>query len=217
MSDELQATDQRQLLDIALGAIAARLTGLRTPSPATSASPALGRPGASFVTLERGTRLLGCIGTLEPRRPLAADVAANAVAAAFHDPRLPALTDADFEVCSLEVSVLGPTEPLAVASIDELRATLVPGVDGLLVESARHRGTFLPSVWRSLPEPEEFLAQLWRKAGLRAGHWPDDLRAHRYRTHEFADPGPRPRPDHGPVGTSTGHPASEPPHPPTSR
>ena len=45
-------------------------------------------PGAAFVSLHApGGRLQGCIGTLEAHQSIVEDVAHNARAAAFHDPR----------------------------------------------------------------------------------------------------------------------------------
>ena len=147
--------------------------------------------GASFVTLQRDGALLGCIGTIDPVRPLVSDVAMNAFAAAFEDPRLPSVTAEDVEQATFKVSVLTPTEPLAVADREALTAALQPGVDGILIEAPGHRATFLPSVWEQLPTPTEFLDQLWRKAGLRPRSWPRGLQVHRYRTEEFASTPPR--------------------------
>ena len=55
----------------------------RTATP----HPELAKPAATFVTLTQQGHLRGCIGTLEAHRPLATDVAENALAAAFNDPR----------------------------------------------------------------------------------------------------------------------------------
>jgi len=52
--------------------------------------------GACFVTLTRDGSLRGCIGTLEAHRSLAADVRANAVAAALRDPRFSPLSVREF-------------------------------------------------------------------------------------------------------------------------
>ena len=52
-------------------------------------APWLRETGASFVTLRLDGELRGCIGSIDPRRPLGEDVARNARAAAFHDPRFP--------------------------------------------------------------------------------------------------------------------------------
>ena len=55
--------------------------------PPASPPPGFEGEGASFVTLRFGDMLQGCIGSIEPRRALAIDVAQNAIAAAFRDPR----------------------------------------------------------------------------------------------------------------------------------
>lgn len=185
MTGALDQDERDALLDIARSAIAERL-GLPT-SPATDleAHPRLSAPGACFVSLHRDGRLLGCIGSMEPRRALAADVAANALAAAFADPRLPAVTAEDCRSMTVEISVLGPLDPLPAQSAQELGSTVVPGTDGVLISGPGHRGTFLPSVWASLPRREDFLRQLWRKAGLRPFDWPAGLVAFRYRTEQF--------------------------------
>jgi AmmeMemoRadiSam system protein A len=178
--------DQERLLAIARAAIHAHLTGARPPRlTRVDLPPALWRPGASFVTLRRDGRLRGCIGSLEPRRPLAVDVADNAVGSATRDPRFPPLDVAEEEGLEIKVSVLTPAEPMDVGSWAELVAQIRPGEDGLIIDDGRHRGTFLPSVWAQLPEVADFLGQLWLKAGLQPGDWPADLRVARYRTEEF--------------------------------
>ncbi len=148
-------------------------------------------PGASFVTLERDGALLGCIGTIEPARPLIADVAHNALAAAFADPRLPSITGDDYENMSIKVSVLSRREPVGAAGYDDLVAMLRPGVDGVVVETGRHRSTLLPSVWQKVSGAHEFVEIVWRKAGLVPGRWPAGTCASRYTATEFHDPGPR--------------------------
>jgi AMMECR1 domain-containing protein len=60
--------------------------------------------------------LRGCIGSLEAHRPLATDVAENAVAAAFRDTRFAPLSPAEFARTRVEVSLLTPPEPFAVAA-----------------------------------------------------------------------------------------------------
>jgi AmmeMemoRadiSam system protein B/AmmeMemoRadiSam system protein A len=145
-------------------------------------------PGASFVTLELGDRLLGCIGSLEARRPLWQDVARNARAAAFDDPRFAPLTLAELGEATVEISVLSPLEELDAHDRHDVERQVRPGVDGVLLAAGGHRGTFLPAVWAKLPEPEAFVGQLVRKAGLPGDGWPADARVWRYTTDEFADP-----------------------------
>jgi AmmeMemoRadiSam system protein B/AmmeMemoRadiSam system protein A len=141
-------------------------------------------PAASFVTLERAGELVGCIGSLDPSRPLWRDVALNARNAAFADPRFAPLAADELDRTAIKVSVLSPLERMP-AGRDELVAGLRPGVDGLLLESGDRRGTFLPTVWDKLPAADEFVQALLDKAGLAAGGWPADLDAWRYTTDEF--------------------------------
>lgn len=145
----------------------------------------LARPGASFVTLKRDGCLRGCIGSLEPRRPLVNDVSENAFAAAFRDPRFPPLAVTEFGDLGIQISVLGEPEPLDFADEEGLLAQLECGRHGLIIEEGGRRATFLPSVWESLPDPQRFLSQLKRKAGLPEGYWSDTLRASRYLVESF--------------------------------
>ncbi|WP_208028972.1 AmmeMemoRadiSam system protein A [Rhabdothermincola sediminis] len=185
---ELSEQERRALLDTARASIHAGLQHRRLVAPAGyGGSPPLRALGASFVTLRREERLLGCIGTIEPVRPLLADVAHNAYGAAFGDPRLPPVTRDDYHQMTVKVSVLGGLEAMDAADPQALAEQLRPGVDGLLVTAGHRRGTFLPSVWEQIPHQGRFLDLLWDKAGLRPGEWPPDLRIFRYRTVEFGE------------------------------
>lgn len=187
----LLAEPQRQrLLVIARDSIAHGLAhGCALALDPAREHPSLQAPGAAFVTLEQHQQLRGCIGSLEPRgtRSLAADVSDNAYAAAFRDPRFAPLAAHELNALRISISVIGPREPIPCASEQELLAALQPGRDGLILEAAAHRGTFLPSVWEQLPHPADFLRHLKRKAGLTDHEWPQDLRAWRYHTEYFGD------------------------------
>lgn len=185
----LGETEKSTLLEVAEASIRHGLEHHLPLDPEPSeAPPALREPGACFVTLHRFGELRGCIGTLEPHRPLLEDAAENAFAAAFRDPRFPPLVDSEWEGLDLEVSVLTPAEPLEVASEEELLAALRPGTDGLILQEYPHRATFLPAVWLSLPDRRQFLDHLWLKAGLNPGYWSDTIRFARYRTVAFGRP-----------------------------
>ncbi len=143
---------------------------------------------ATFITLEITDALRGCVGVLEACRPLVKDVARNAFAAAFEDPRFPRLSAVEFPRLALKISVLSPPEPLEFTSEADLLSRIRPRVDGLILKDRGRRGTFLPSVWEQLPHPESFLEHLKCKAGLPPGYWSDSLRVFRYTTESFGGP-----------------------------
>ena len=147
----------------------------------------LEEPAATFVTLRRDGELRGCIGSIDPRRALGADVAHNARSAAFRDPRFPPVERLEFAAIAVEVSVLSVRTPIAAASESEALARLRPGVDGIYLEYGEAAATFLPQVWESLPDPLLFLSELRRKARLPGRFWHPDLRLTRYTVEKFAD------------------------------
>lgn len=167
----------RTLLLIARNAIGEHLG--RT-ALAVAESPELLEAGATFVTLMQGAQLRGCMGSLEAHRPLVQDVAHNALAAAFRDPRFPPLPPGEFLSTRIEVSLLSAPEDFPVTDEQDCLAKLRPGIDGLILTHGMHRATFLPQVWESLPAPDDFLRQLKLKAGLPADFWDEDLRLARY-------------------------------------
>lgn len=135
---------------------------------------------ATFVTLNIDGQLRGCIGMLEAVRPLAEDIAANAFSAAFRDPRFPPLQAEEFDRLEIHLSILSPSQPMAFTSEADLLRQLRPHVDGLILAEGARRGTFLPSVWDSLPQPKDFLRHLKQKAGLPGTYWSDTLKIYRY-------------------------------------
>lgn len=141
--------------------------------------------GASFVTLRRDGDLRGCIGSIEPRRSLGDDVTHNARAAAYRDPRFPPVTPDEVQRLEVEVSVLSRRTPMDVYSEEEALAALRPGVDGIYFEFHDLASTFLPQVWESIPDPEQFLGELRRKAGLPPSFWHPDVRLSRYTVEKY--------------------------------
>jgi len=182
----LTDAQKSELLALARASIA---HGLKTGSPSSielNAYPTeLTEQRASFVTLERKGQLRGCIGMLEAIRPLVQDISENAFSAAFRDPRFPPLTAGELADLDIHISILTAAEPMHFDSEADLVRQLQPHVDGLILQEGHRRGTFLPSVWEQLPEPEQFLRHLKQKAGLAGDYWSDSLKVYRYSTEMF--------------------------------
>ncbi|MGZ8197270.1 MAG: AmmeMemoRadiSam system protein A [Burkholderiales bacterium] len=172
------------LLAIARAAIAREL-GIDALSP--EEGPWLLEPGATFVTLRQGERLRGCIGSLEARRALVHDVRANAVGAAFRDPRFQPMHASELEATCVEVSLLSALEIIAFEDERHALAQIRPGVDGVMLQYGYHKSTFLPQVWEELPELDEFMGHLKQKAGLPPDFWEAELKLARYTVSKWSE------------------------------
>ncbi len=183
---EAAATDDHGpvLLALARRAIASAFGRASGPDPS---APWLSAAGASFVTLTQEGELRGCIGSIEACRPLFEDVTENARAAAFHDPRFSPLAETELERTRIEVSLLSPLQFLSARSETEALSQIRPHIDGLVLECARHRATFLPQVWDALPDGQDFLSRLKMKAGLPADFWSDGIRLGRYQVAKWSE------------------------------
>lgn len=181
MSDNFTATEKQILLDLAYESMQYTLLHDEVMEVRLSKfNTKLQQLRACFVTLHLHDKLRGCIGSIEAYQPLVADIVHNAHAAAFQDPRFTPLTTAELPELELHISVLSEPEPMQFTSEEDLITQLRPHIDGLLLQDRGHRGTFLPSVWNSLPEPQDFLIHLKLKAGLPADYWSDTIEIERY-------------------------------------
>ncbi len=184
----LSREERDRLLQLARDSIQHGLTqGRAMRVDANSYPAALREELACFVTLNRNGALRGCIGHLEAQQKLVKDVAENAFAAAFRDPRFHPVSESEMAGLEIHISILSPSQPLEFDSEQDLIRQLRPGQDGLILEYRGHRGTFLPSVWESLPDAQSFLMNLKLKAGLPADFWSENVRISRYTTDSFTD------------------------------
>jgi hypothetical protein len=174
----------RTLVEIARGAIANGL-GLSSVPVKRGHLRWLLQPGTTFVTLHKEGQLRGCIGSLSATRALGRDVASNARAAAFEDPRFAKLTREEWPRCSVEVSLLSAPKPIEFADEADLHAQICAGEDGLILECEGKRATFLPQVWESLPDKRRFLLELLIKAGLPGDTRLARCKVWRYRVRKF--------------------------------
>lgn len=183
MLNEIQ---KQQLHDIAKNSI---VNGLNKGKPVhielSDYDDDLQTKRATFVTLHKHGQLRGCIGILEPLRPLAEDIAHNAFAAAFSDHRFPPVSADEIDHLDIHISILAIPEEISFTSEDDLVSQLRPGIDGLIMQEGSQRGTFLPSVWESVTDRGDFLNHLKQKSGLPANYWSDTIKVQRYTVEEF--------------------------------
>jgi AmmeMemoRadiSam system protein A len=169
------------LLDVARSAVISQVThGDPVPLPGGDLPAAAG----AFVTIKRLGELRGCLGTLQCRRGLAAEVARCAADAAAEDPRFPPVAPDELPDISIEVSVLGPLEEIDPSS----PGAFTVGLHGLVVDRDDHRGLLLPQVatewgWSA----DQFLRQTCVKAGLPGDAWQQGARVYRFSAEVFGD------------------------------
>ena len=123
-----------------------------------------------FVTLEIDHQLRGCIGLIEPVKPLAKGIIEMAQAAAFDDHRFSPLTKKEFKNITIEVSVLTPPE-----KISDPKSQIELGKHGVIVRSGNNSGVYLPQVATDTGwDLETFMNSLCTsKASLPADCWKD--------------------------------------------
>jgi AmmeMemoRadiSam system protein A len=173
---------RKNLLHRARRAIA-RVIGVERVTPVADLIPDLSelRAGA-FVTLRIKGELRGCIGYLEPELLLVDVVERCAVSAAISDPRFPPLGAEEWSDVHLELSVLGPIEP-----VDDIKEVEI-GRHGLVIEFGRRRGLLLPQVavewqWNA----EQFAAQTCIKAGLPKDAWQKGAKLFKFEAEVFGE------------------------------
>jgi AmmeMemoRadiSam system protein A len=179
MDPTLTEAERQGLIGLARAAIA-RAIGAGTNQPAGPAAPLITRRAGAFVSLHIGNDLRGCVGYPGPDLSLADVVERCAVSAAIADPRFPSVSRAEWPRIAVEISVLGPIEP--VADINEIEV----GRHGLVAELGDRRGLFLPQVaieWRWTRE--EFVEHTCKKAGLSSGAWRNGARLFKFEAEVF--------------------------------
>ena len=182
----LDPDDVDVLFDLATRSIDAGLAGRSAPRVETDELPhALRAPRGVFVTVDVDHQLNGCIGAIEPDEPLGAAVARLAWESAFADPRLPPLRADQRDRVTVQLSLLTEPQPIDATSEQRVIDQLRPGVDGLVLAAGARRATYLPSVWKALPDARSFVRELERKAGLRAGEWPPRMQAATYQSESY--------------------------------
>ncbi len=154
---------------MARSAIEKKLTGIdKVP---TLNDPSLNRSSGTFVTLKIDGHLRGCIGNIEAAGSIYEAIKSNALNAAFCDYRFSPLRLDELKQVHIDISILTPASALSYDDAHDLLMKLRPGIDGVILRHGAAAATFLPQVWDQLPNPEDFLGHLCRKAGLPEKAW----------------------------------------------
>lgn len=137
-------------------------------------NPVLNRKGGTFVTLSKNGKLRGCIGHIIAHEPIIESIRHNALNAAFRDPRFPPVSVDELSDIHIEISILTEPELVPYNDVDELKTKLRPGIDGVIIQKENKNATFLPQVWKQLPDHKSFLSHLCIKAGLSPSAWENE-------------------------------------------
>ncbi len=146
-----------------------------SPDPAEISDPVFQEKRGVFVTLHKRKKLRGCIGSLVGIESILDGIKRHAINAAFHDHRFDQVQAEEVNELHIEVSVLTTPQLLQYQTGDELLKAVRPGIDGVILKTEQGAGaTFLPQVWKQLPNPEQFFSQLCFKAGLAKNYWQEN-------------------------------------------
>jgi len=164
-SGQYSKDEKKALLKLARDTIANYLTAGKKDNPPLLSEKFKETRGV-FVTLTELGELRGCIGYIEPIKPLQEAVIDNAVNAATEDPRFSRVNLKELPRIEIEISVLTPPEE--VKSPEEF----IVGKHGIIIKKGWSSAVFLPQV---APEQgwtrEETLGHLCMKAGLPPDEW----------------------------------------------
>jgi uncharacterized protein len=184
----LSATERASLLNVAREVLGNPSRELKEFEPAEPAEN-LKAHRASFVTLVKAGVLRGCMGNIFPECELFKSVIRNARAAAFRDPRFPPVEPPELPEIRIEISVLTKPERVKATGPEQILESLRPHEDGVLLRVGPRYATFLPQVWRHIPDRLDFLERLCEKAGCDPLIWREaDARVYVYQVESFHEP-----------------------------
>lgn len=115
-----------------------------------------------FVSLKKGERLRGCIGTFLPNKDnIALEIIENAISSAIHDPRFSPVTLDEVGSLSISVDVLSAPEEI------KNNSQLNPKKYGVIVSCGYKKGLLLPDL-EGVDTIEQQIDIARQKAGIYA-------------------------------------------------
>lgn len=164
----LGTEDKTRLLEIARTTIETKVQGKDTPQFEVD-SDILQEHRGAFVTLHMNGHLRGCIGYIEPIKPLHLTVQEMAESAALRDPRFSPVTENELDDLEIEISALTPLRK--IESVDEIEV----GVHGIYIKRGYSSGLLLPQVATDYGwDRTTFLEHTCMKAGLPTDAWQEE-------------------------------------------
>jgi len=112
-----------------------------------------------FVTLNKENKLRGCIGYIEPIKPLVEAIRDNAISAAVEDNRFNPVEIGELNDLEIEISILTVPKPDSLENITNKKL-------GVVLRQGNYGATYLPQVWESFNDSNQFWSSLCKKAGL---------------------------------------------------
>jgi len=177
----LTEAEKKELLGIARQSLKSAVK--RTAKPEfTPLTDTLAEQRGVFVTLKKHGNLRGCIGYIEPIKPLYLAVAEMAVSAGMRDPRFSPVQEGELPDIAIEISVLSLLKQVEGAGDIEV------GRDGIYIVKDFYSGVLLPQVateynWDS----ETFLEETCLKAGLPTDAWQKGAKVYTFSAEIFGE------------------------------
>ncbi|MCL5795686.1 MAG: AmmeMemoRadiSam system protein B [Patescibacteria group bacterium] len=164
-ADNYSDAEKKELLTIARKALETYIREGKT-FKLSGGSRKLQEERGVFVTLTKNGQLRGCIGYIDPIKPLIEAVRDNAISAAVHDDRFSPVKASELEDIKIEISILTVPQPDTLENI-------VSSKLGVVLRQGNYGATYLPQVWDGLPDAKQFFSTLCQKAGLDSDCWQD--------------------------------------------
>ncbi len=183
---ELNEDQQKKLLSLARATIDEYINNGQLPRPDLEQDykdEIFHEKRGAFVTIHKNGKLRGCIGYIRGIKNIPETIVEMTRAAAFNDPRFPALTKDEVNEIDIEISILSPIEKV------EDPGEIEVGRDGLIISNSFRTGLLLPQVAREYGWSEnQFLENTCYKAGLPADAWKwNDTTIERFSAQVFSE------------------------------